>query len=118
MRTIFESFVVAEAIVGIALTLAIACGENDSSSLSAPLFSIGAILILYAFISGSWVRVPGRLDAPGMVENTERAIEAEQARPPRRVRLSRIADHHRISMQWALSGVLLLANGCLLLVAW
>ncbi len=118
MRTVLKSFVAAEAIVGILLTLMIASGENDPATVSSPLFSIGAILILYAFLSGSWIRVPGRLEGPGTLENAKRQLDADRERPSRWVQLSRIAAQRGVSVQWVLSGLLLLGHGWLLLAMW
>jgi len=115
MRTVVRSIVIAEAIVGCTLTLAILFGERDPSGASAPLLSIGAILVLYSLVSGSWVRVPGRIEGPGMVENARRQLDADRTRAPRWVRLSRMADRHRIAVQWGLTGLLLLGTGWLLM---
>jgi hypothetical protein len=114
MRTIARSFLYAEAIAGVVLTLAWLSGETDLMVFTAPLFSLGSILVLYAFLSGSWVRAPSRLEGPLAVENAARQMhEFGTSKSPLRS-LSRLAAQHRISAQWAISGALLLLTGWVL----
>jgi len=112
LRILFTCLVNAEAITGVVLTLGWLFGEPDLELMTIPLYSIGALLILYAFISGGWIRSPSRLEAQVTSEETVRQIHQEIAARSRMPRLSQFATRHRMSVQWALTG------GWLLLTAW
>ena len=115
IRTALRSFLYAQAIIGIVLTLGFAFGATDVDTLTAPLFSVGGLLILYALISSSIVRFPNRLEGLVAVENaTQRLAQQKRAkRSPSKV--STFFTQNRPSIQWIVTGVFVLVSAWLLL---
>ena len=112
LRTFIRSFVYAQAVVGVVLTINLAAGCTDIDTITGPMFSLGALLVLYSFISSSLVRLPSRLEGLAGIEDAKQLLSGQKHDEHGPSRLSRFAIQHRLSIQWAMAGLILL------LMAW
>ena len=104
-RLILRSFVTAQAIVGVVLTLSWLDGNLDLPSIAETLCGIATPILLYSLIPASWTRSPDRLI--GTPDATARKM-SELLYPSAGVRrLVSFAAQHRFSIQLALTSAFL-----------
>lgn len=113
-KLIFRSFVHAQALVGIVLTVSWLVGDLDFEAAAVPLYTVAAVLFMYGLAPSQWTRSPDRLDGPLALDTTARQM-AEQLQPsPALRRMGDFAAQHRFSIQLAVTSCFL-ATAALLL---
>jgi hypothetical protein len=113
-KLILRSFVNAQALVGIVLTVSWFSDDLDPQSAAVPLFTIAALLLMYSLVPAQWTRSPDRLESPLALDTAVRQI-AEQLQPSKTLRrLGDCVTQHRFSIQLAITSSFL-ATAALLL---
>jgi hypothetical protein len=75
-NTVVRSFIVAQALVGIVLTIFWLLGEWPSLSMAMPLFGFAAISLLLAFFPNAWIPAQGKLKEAKETKVAKHALPA------------------------------------------
>ena len=108
-KSIVRSFLVAQALIGVALTTLWLAGEWESRFMAALLFRLGAFLLICAFIPGTWIRTPDRLKDP-----MTREISNQDLPSTRPTGKSKFAVWNRFSIELILTSVFVFITALLL----
>jgi|GEM_PF-2954269 hypothetical protein len=115
-RLVFRSFVNAQALVGIVLSVSWLVGNLDLQTAAIPLYTVAALLLMYSLLPTQWSRSPDRLAATLSMDATAHRL-AEQFQPsPTLRKLASFAAQHKFSIQLALTSGFLCAAALLLQV--
>ena len=113
-RLILRSFVNAQAIAGVVLTLSWLDLDSHLPSISMSLLVIAALLLVYSLIPASMTRSPDRLTGT-QASDAEARDMLELLYPSKRMRrLVSFATDHKFSIQLALTSTFLLITALLL----
>jgi hypothetical protein len=113
-KIITRSFVNAQALVGVMLTVSWLSGDLDLQAAAIPLYSIAALLFMYTLVPAQWTRSPDRLEGPLALDTTARQM-SRQLHPSEGIqRLGDFAAQHEFSIQLAITSIFLLAAALLL----
>ena len=115
MRTLLiRSFVNAQALVGVVLTVSWLAGDLDLQAAAVPLYAIAALLLVYCLIPASWTRSPDRAKGQLALDTTTRQM-SELLYPSAGLRkMVEFAAQHRFSIQLALTSAFLSVAALLL----
>jgi hypothetical protein len=113
-RLIPRSFVNAQALVGVVLTVSWLVVDLDLQTAAVPLYTVAALLLLYSLVPEQWTRSPDRLEGPFALDTTARQMSKQLRSSEGMQRLGDFAAQHRFSIQLALTSIFLFAAALLL----
>ena len=70
-NSIVRSFLVAQALVGVVLTILWLAGQWESRFMASPLFGISAVLLLCAFLPNTWIRTFNQPEHAAIYQRSE-----------------------------------------------
>ena len=112
-RLILRSFVNAQALVGVVLTVSWLVGDLDLQTAAIPLYTVAALLLMYSLLPAQWSRSPDRLAQPLLMDATAHRL-AEQLQPsPTLRKLASYSAKHRFSIRLTLTSGFLCAAALL-----
>lgn len=108
-HTATRSFIIAQALVGIVLTIFWLLGEWPSLSMATPLFGIAAVVALLAFLPNAWIPSAARR------KNPQEATVAEHSLPTtRNLERKGLVGMNRLSRQLMTIAVFLVITAVLI----
>ena len=108
-KSITRSFLVAQAFVGVVLTILWLAGRWELRFMTSPLFGISAVLLLCAFLPNTWIRT---LNQP---EHAAISQRSEEDHPSANLHQSkRFAGWNRFSIDFILTSVFISITALLL----
>lgn len=108
-KSIVRSFLVAQALVGVVLTCLWVAGRWESRFMATPLFWIGAILVLFAFIPDSWIPFKNTAKEALIQEASSAALPSTP-----HIEQQRFAAWNRLSVELVLIAACVLLSGLLI----
>lgn len=108
-KSITRSFLVAEAFVGVVLTILWLVGRWEPRLMVSPLFGISAVLLLCAFLPNTWIRTLNRPEHTAIHQRAEEDHASANLRQPKR-----FAGWNRFSIDFILTSVFILITALLL----
>ena len=107
-RSIARSFLVAQALAGVVLTILWLVERWDPRFMALPLLGIGAVLLLCAFLPNTWIRTCNQLEQA-------RHQGSEEDRPPTSIRQpKRFVGWNRFSIDFILTSAFIFITALLL----
>jgi len=108
-NSIVRSFLVAQALVGVVLTILWLAGQWESRFMAVLLFGIGTFLLICAFIPGTWIRTPDRLEG-----STARQESKENRLSTSPSKQRGFAGRNKFSIELILTGIFVFITALLL----
>jgi len=106
-RALVWGFLGSQALVGVSLTIALLSGQEDAWEVLAPLLTIAALLLLYAFISGRRAASTDRLGGMVAHDTAQETTKRLNERYDRLHKMRVFGQQFRFSIQLVLTSLFL-----------